>query len=420
MFASQANTHENHQQPQMLGKRDENTRQRAVLGELNQNTIGGRVQPFRAAKQNATTEGFFTTLGNNRPAAPSNEVFKIFDETAFSSNVAEKTKPIARETDKSSLPAALTALPSSSRPPLTSLPVPDQHESPMVLDTTLNSSDRSTVSDIDAESSVYGVSEYATEIFEHLRIAETRNRPKANYMRKQQDITASMRAILVDWLIEVSEEYKLHTETTHLAVNYIDRFLSHMAVMRAKLQLVGTAAMFLAAKYEEIYPPDVGEFVYITDDTYTKKQVLRMEHLILKVLSFDVAVPTSNQFLPRFLKAANADRKTEMLASYLCELALNDCEMVAFLPSFVAASAVCLASYAVSGKIWDETMQHYMQYEMEELAPCITKLYNLFNAAPGNPQQAARDKYKEAKMECVSLMKMPQSLPFEDVQQPQA
>ena len=56
-----------------------------------------------------------------------------------------------------------------------------------------------------------------------------------------------------------------------------------MSVQRSKLQLVGTAAMFIASKYEEIYPPDVSEFVYITDDTYTKRQVLRMEHLVLKV-----------------------------------------------------------------------------------------------------------------------------------------
>jgi cyclin A len=46
-----------------------------------------------------------------------------------------------------------------------------------------------------------------------------------------------------------------------------------MAVQRSKLQLVGTACMFIAAKYEEIYPPDVAEFVYITDDTYNKRQV---------------------------------------------------------------------------------------------------------------------------------------------------
>jgi len=82
----------------------------------------------------------------------------------------------------------------------------------------------------------------------------------------------------------VGEEYNLNAETLYLAVNYVDRFLSFMSVQRSKLQLVGTACMFIAAKYEEIYPPDVGEFVYITDDTYNKKQVLRMEHLVLKVI----------------------------------------------------------------------------------------------------------------------------------------
>lgn len=73
------------------------------------------------------------------------------------------------------------------------------------------------------------------------------NRAKPGYMKKQPDVSASMRCILVDWLVEVAEEYKLHTETLYLAVNYIDRFLSYMSVVRAKLQLVGTAAMFLAS-----------------------------------------------------------------------------------------------------------------------------------------------------------------------------
>ena len=66
-------------------------------------------------------------------------------------------------------------------------------------------------------------------------------------MRKQHDITVLMRSILVDWLIEVAEEFRLLNETVYLAVNYIDRFLSQMAVLRGKLQLVGTSAMFIAA-----------------------------------------------------------------------------------------------------------------------------------------------------------------------------
>lgn len=66
-------------------------------------------------------------------------------------------------------------------------------------------------------------------------------------MRRQQDVTMGMRSILIDWLIEVAEEYKLQRETLFLTVNYIDRFLSQMSVQRCKLQLVGAAAMFLAA-----------------------------------------------------------------------------------------------------------------------------------------------------------------------------
>lgn len=160
----------------------------------------------------------------------------------------------------------------------------------------------------------FEVEEYRLDILQYLREAETRNRPKFGYMRKQPDINHSMRTILVDWLVEVSEEYRLQSETLCLAVSYIDRFLSFMSVVRAKLQLVGTAAMFIAAKYEEIYPPDVAEFVYITDDTYTKKQVLRMEQLILKVLSFDLSVPTSLVFINVYAIMNDIPDKVKYLA----------------------------------------------------------------------------------------------------------
>lgn len=93
----------------------------------------------------------------------------------------------------------------------------------------------------------FEVEEYQIDILHYLREAESRNRPKFGYMRRQPDINKSMRTILIDWLVEVGEEYKLHGETLCLAVTYIDRFLSLMSVVRAKLQLVGTAAMFIAA-----------------------------------------------------------------------------------------------------------------------------------------------------------------------------
>lgn len=143
---------------------------------------------------------------------------------------------------------------------------------------------------------------------------------RSNYMRKQPDINDSMRSILVDWLVEVSEEYKLQGETLCLAINYIDRFLSFMSVVRAKLQLVGTAAMLIASKYEEIYPPEIGEFVYITDDTYTKVQVLRMEKLLLKVLSFDLSAPTTYSFTSMFCVMLNYSNQVKFLTQVKFEI----------------------------------------------------------------------------------------------------
>ena len=164
--------------------------------------------------------------------------------------------------------------------------------SPMILDDTIayqsgyecnESLDEGTRSKTERDNLLMNCLEYKDDILKYMRHLETQNRPKSSYMKKQQDITSSMRSILIDWLVEVTEEYKLNVETLYLAVNYTDRFLSQMSVLRGKLQLVGTASMYIASKYEEISPPDVSEFVFITDDTYTKKQVLRMEHLLLKV-----------------------------------------------------------------------------------------------------------------------------------------
>lgn len=63
-----------------------------------------------------------------------------------------------------------------------------------------------------------------------------------------------MRAILLDWLIEVCEVYKLHRETYYLAMDYIDRYLStHQNVPKSQLQLIGITCLFIAAKVCTIF-----------------------------------------------------------------------------------------------------------------------------------------------------------------------
>jgi cyclin A len=116
--------------------------------------------------------------------------------------------------------------------------------------------------------------EYVDEIFEHLLATEDKLRPTASYMDTvQHDINPTMRGILIDWLVEVAEEYKLSSENLFLSQNYVDRFLSVMPVMRGRLQLVGVTCMLIASKYEEIFAPGVEDFVYITDSTYSAQEV---------------------------------------------------------------------------------------------------------------------------------------------------
>ncbi|XP_004390958.1 cyclin-A1 [Trichechus manatus latirostris] len=300
----------------------------------------------------------------------------------------------------------------------TSAPKSDLHflldfstASPMLVDSSLHSQSED-VSDFGSD--VINVTEYAEEIHQYLREAEVRHRPKAHYLRKQPDITEGMRAILVDWLVEVGEEYKLHTETLYLAVNFLDRFLSCMSVLRGKLQLVGTAAILLASKYEEIYPPEVDEFVYITDDTYTKRQLLRMEHLLLKVLDFDLTVPTTNQFLLQYLRRQGVCIRTENLAKYVAELSLLEADpFLKYLPSLIAAAAYCLANYTINRHFWPETLAAFTGYSLSEIVPCLSELHRACLNMPRRPQQAIREKYKASKYLHVSLMEPPAVLPLQ-------
>ncbi|XP_068627763.1 cyclin-A2 [Battus philenor] len=267
----------------------------------------------------------------------------------------------------------------------------------------------------------FHVEEYRQDIYEYMREIEVKNRANPRYMRKQPHITHTMRSILIDWLVEVCDEYGLQSETLHLAVSYVDRFLSYMSVVSTKLQLVGTAATYIAAKYEEVYPPEVSEFVYITADTYTKRVVLRMEHLILKVLSFDLSTPTSLAFLSHYCISNGLSKKTFHLAAYIAELCLLEADpYLQFKPSVIAASALATARHCLlcecAGEknsesrlltkctltAWPAALANCSGLSLTDLEPCLREQARTHSHATQQPYQAIPDKYKSSKFENVS------------------
>lgn len=222
--------------------------------------------------------------------------------------------------------------------------------------------------------------------------------PMSTYMEMQTDLNEHMRAILVDWLVEVHAKFKLRPETLYLTINVIDRFLERKLVIRQKLQLVGVAAMLIASKYEEIYAPEVRDFVYITDRAYTKEQILHMEACILNALQFRVSTPTSYVFLQRYVRVAQADRKTRYIAHYCLERCLQEFGALRFRPSLQAAAACNIALRTSRGAdAWSEVMASYSGYTEAELTECIRLMER--GVTEESDLQAVKKKYRSRKLE---------------------
>ena len=169
-----------------------------------------------------------------------------------------------------------------------------------------------------------------------------------------------MRSILIDWLVEVHLKFKLVPESLYLTVNLIDRYLEREQVHRSKLQLIGVTAMLIACKYEEIYPPIVKDFVYITDNAYTKEEILEQERLMLVSLQFDIQITSSYRFLERFAKIMKVNDTIFNLSRYLLELSLINYRMIKFRNSNIAASALYLAlKMTKSACPWNETISKH-------------------------------------------------------------
>ncbi|XP_031119652.1 putative cyclin-A3-1 isoform X2 [Ipomoea triloba] len=267
---------------------------------------------------------------------------------------------------------------------------------------------------------------YVSEIYEYIRQMEQKRRPLPDYIEKvQKDLSANMRGILVDWLIEVAEEYALLPDTLYLAVSYIDRFLSTNVLTRQKLQLLGVSSMLIASKYEEISPRNVEEFCYITDNTYTKDEVVEMEADVLKSLKFELGSPTIKTFLRRFTQVSQEDYKTaklqlEFLGYYLAELSLLDYSCLKFLPSLVAAAVIFLSRFTLQPNLhpWNKALQQYSGYKPSSLKQCVLIIHDLQLSRRGGALIAIREKYKQHKFKCVSTLSSPPEIPdsyFEDV-----
>lgn len=227
--------------------------------------------------------------------------------------------------------------------------------------------------------------DYVNEIYAYMRQLEAEQAVNKDYLEKNFvgcAIKPRMRNLLVDWLVEVHQQFSLLQETLYLAVACLDRYLQVCAgkMTTKQLQLVGVTAMFVASKYEEMYPPEIGDFVYITDHAYNESQIRKMEIVMIETLNFDLGRPLPLNFLRRNSKAGFVDAKAHTLAKYVMELAMVEYRMAHVAPSVLAAASLAFAMRVLdpSGssmkQLWTPTLKHYTSYGLNQFKDVLILL----------------------------------------------
>ncbi|KZV22483.1 hypothetical protein F511_19703 [Dorcoceras hygrometricum] len=277
----------------------------------------------------------------------------------------------------------------------------------------LNDKQKEDIVDIDAAdvNNDLAVVEYVEELYSYYKSAENESRPH-DYMDSQPEINEKMRAILIDWLIQVHYKFELSPETLYLTINILDRYLSATTASRRELQLVGVSAMLIASKYEEIWAPEVNDLVGISDNTYSNRQVLVMEKRILGKLEWNLTVPTPYVFLVRFIKASMTDSDVENMVYFLAELGMMNYATLVYCPSVIAASAVYAARCTLNKTpLWNETLKKHTGFSESQLIDCAKLLVSFHSAAAAeNKLKGIYRKYTSMDRKAVALLPPAKSL----------
>lgn len=251
----------------------------------------------------------------------------------------------------------------------------------------------------------FNSADYVNYIFKYYRDRENKFIID-DYLKNQPTLNKQMRHLLIDWMVEVQQQLEFNHEVLYLSVKLLDLYLNLKKVDKEKLQLVGGAAMFIACKYEERIPPSIEDFIFVSDNAYTRNELVKMEIDILKTVRFDLGVPLCYTFLRRYAKCVHADMKFLTLARYILELALQEYSLSMVSDSIKACAALYLAlkitelndkktntKSNISSTEWNPTLIHYTETFIEDFYQYVPLMNNLIKQAPTAKYKTIFKKY---------------------------
>ena len=269
------------------------------------------------------------------------------------------------------------------------------------------------------------------------------------FLDYQPDLTPKMRAILMDWIVELSEHFNFGPGTLHLACTLVDQVLACgplsfenddapeeesrwetedgtesktycFLISRERFQLLGATCTWLACKMEEQTPPEVSQIAYVSDNIYSVEQIKRMERRVCNALGWALARQTPYPYIHEFMRASNECPNPscelpptfQYTVLYLLELGRLPYMPVTKKPSLLAAAAVYLARATLGladaiGDLWTKTLEYYTGYTKDDLKEVVLAIHSYQIAAEDSSLKSAFSKYKTKKYRRVALKTVP-------------
>jgi len=310
----------------------------------------------------------------------------------------------------------------------------DQQQQQQQLDVDIIDIEEQKWEDIDKnDNDEFNANDYVTTIFKYYK--ERENKFQVNdYIRNQPSINRQMRVVLVDWMVEVQQQLEFNHEVLYLSVKLLDLYLNSKLIEKEKLQLLAGASMFIACKFEERMPPIIDDFIYVSDNAYDRKELIKMEIEILKTVRFDIGAPLSYTFLRRYSKCIRADMKFLTLARYILELSLQDYNFAYVKDSLKACASLYLAlkmalkyennlksvnnnneqikltvtTANLTSTEWNATLVHYTEWRQKDFIHLLPMMNSLLQNASASKYKTVFRKYQHevfyevAKVPCLN------------------
>ena len=241
-------------------------------------------------------------------------------------------------------------------------------------------------------------SEYYAEIYTNLLLDEQLNKNliQIDYMKQQNDINDKMRAILVDWIIDVHYRYGFKRKTLLQAIMIIDLYLSKNTILKKNFQLLGIASLFISCKENEIFYPGTQEFVNMTNKAYTKHELLKMEAHVLNVLDFEILSPSADEFYNILSKCFSFNKEQKFLGEYFMDSSLIDYKMLKYTPSIIAAACAYIVMKFYGIKKYKDLYSSNMvmkESPQKAIKDCARDLCFLVKNLSNSSLKATKEKY---------------------------